>query len=870
MKFNKIGYVALAVALLGASCDKNYYDDNNFPGYKEGGKIVDVKTIEYTLTDNDYATIASNSTNKALAEEKGLSQELADVKKTHTLTDLITPDDFLPAFISSTWATADDLSVALITYNKATALPEEISKVQNATKYVLTKDDYIAIWDSETDYVENLTPNTVSKLTKVVPTDALEAGANVIVEYKYSEQEPSFSSEEPKPAYELSAVLGVAALDETVEVVARIVALSAQGPIIADKTGLILLYKGTGSLGDVVSVKGKISSYNFGFQLAAQSCEIETLATGTEVEHPAPTLIDGKMADNILLRDRNEYAKFVKLVGTPVQSGSYCNFNFDDAQTAQGSFYGITDEIKSKVTWGTPCTVYGYLCSVSKSGGAPKFVNFVATHVEAEPKLNKFTYVLGNTASGENVTATAFVSALSAQGPIITDNSGSILLYKGSGLNLYDVVTVTGAVSAYNFGLQINATSSAVEIIGTTECQDPVAYKMNGADLDECLTIASNFNAKYVEVEGTIVVSGNYYNFNVDGATTAQGSFYGITDELKAVVTDGMRALLRGYFTSVSKSGGAPKFVNMVVDTVIPANAPAYVPSTLSVVVPKSVKKYAVYEFDGTKLADPKYAVVQPSDYTEMGQQYENLSEPDTYLPKFLGKTYPYAEKDAEAIVAYIAYSGSAFWTADHYVYDGMVWNKDNGITPKTDQFRRDGGVWKIDHTLELDYSVMGTAEFKAFCQYCCNWVYDNIDVAKYNATPRDNAGVILSTDAVKVNGGSPTDYTFVSNYGNNEWYAGSYAYYGEMNWSGSKAAASWAEAGFDLSEDEIVEQMKKNSAEVFQNVLHYMYPDSGPEQYAKVVIKVYDYVSSAVWSFSFNVTGVGQFEYIEDSLTKL
>lgn len=863
---NILKSIALGAVVL-TSCE-TYYDDHNFPGYEEGSVIVDKKKIEYTLTDADYATIASNSTNKALAEEKGLSAELAALKTTLTFTDLITAKDFMPAFLKASYPTADDGSVANITYNNAAGFPDDITKVAAAASYTLSSDNYKAAWGSEDDYVDNLTPNTISKLAKNIDTAELNEGQLVVATYNYSEQEPVFSSGGDEPTIEFSSVLGVAPLNEAVSVVGQIVAESAQGPIVADKTGAVLLYKTTGvALGDIVEVEGTISAYNFGFQISGGT--VNVVKNDSNVARPAAVTIDGAALDQLLLRDKNEYAKFAKFNGEITVSGNYLNFTVEGATAATGSVYGATDALKTAVGAGYTGEFYGYISSISKSGGVAKFVNVIICQLGNEKPVNGYSSALATAAVGSAIDMTGVVMAVSTQGPILADNSGAVLLYKGSGYAVGDVVNVAGTLSQYNNGYQIDATSATCEILANGAYANyPYPLVLDGAGLDACLEIAAPQAAKYVEVECTISVSGNYYNFSVEGATAATGSFYGITDTFKSSVADGDKVLLRGYWMSVSKSGGVPKFVNIVASEVIPANAPSVKAPMGATVTPKSSKKYAIFSFDGTRLTETDYAVLQPSDYEKMGLNAGYLGKPDAYLLKYMNLNFPYAQKGDSKIVAYLA--SATQWAAQHYTFDGEAWVKDNGYAPKTDQFRVTDNQWAIDLTLELDYSVMGSAEFKAFLQYCCNWVYDNIDVKEYGATPRDNAGDILSTDAVKVNGASPADAVFVSTYGNNEWYAGTYAYYGEMNWSGPKAAAAWAAAGYTLTEDEIVEKMKQNAAIVFQNVLHYMYPDYGPETFRNVVIKVYDYVSSSVYSYKFAVVGVGEYEYIEDSFVQL
>ena len=60
-----------AVALMGWSCSSDYFNENYLDDYQNGQITTDVQNIDYTLTEDDYSTIAKNATNKALAEEAG-------------------------------------------------------------------------------------------------------------------------------------------------------------------------------------------------------------------------------------------------------------------------------------------------------------------------------------------------------------------------------------------------------------------------------------------------------------------------------------------------------------------------------------------------------------------------------------------------------------------------------------------------------------------------------------------------------------------------------------------------------------------------------------------------------------------------------
>lgn len=109
-------YIALlASAALTTACSD--YNDQ-FEGLKEGHHAVDVKKIDYTLTDADYKTIADDATNKALAKASGDSAALAALTKTKQFTEKITAAKYIPAFLAKKWFTADNGSAVIVHYNR--------------------------------------------------------------------------------------------------------------------------------------------------------------------------------------------------------------------------------------------------------------------------------------------------------------------------------------------------------------------------------------------------------------------------------------------------------------------------------------------------------------------------------------------------------------------------------------------------------------------------------------------------------------------------------------------------------------------------------------------------------------------------------
>ena len=573
------------------------------------------------------------------------------------------------------------------------------------------------------------------------------------------------------------------------------------------------------------------------------------------------------MADELLSRTENAYAQFVKIVGTTAISGDYYNLNLEGAETAVGSYYGLTDEQKAKLTDGELTTVYGYFFSISKTGGAAKYINFIVTHINEEPAIapaNDYTTALGAAVLNDVVEVKGYISAVSSQGPILTDNGGSVLLFKTTGYEIGDEVTVNGTITSYNKGFQIGTTGLTIEKTGTTTVTYPAPLKITGAVADELLASRTEDGyAIYAEMSGTTAVS-KYINFNIEGATTAQGSVYGATEEITAALTDGLNCTLYGYFVSISSG----KYLNMIV-TSIAVNTNVATATAAPTVVAE--KKYAFFKYNGTAFEATDIVAVQPAEMTEMGQTYGSFTNPqqDNYLPKYLAQKYPYAQDGKSLYVAYRCYaSGATTWKVDHYTYT-TEWSKVIYFESKTDQFRKGEGKWNIDRTLELNLPN-GDAFTKSFYQYCVNWVYDNKDVA-LGAPARDNADVIITTDIVNINGAKPSGNYWVSNYGNNEFYTGASAYYGNIDWRVSAVRGGFTAAGMgDLTDEQIQEKLKEHTAEVFGAVLSCLYPDMTPEEYKKVVINFYVYGPNVTYTCTYNVTGTGAFEYVADSMVAL
>lgn len=470
---------------------------------------------------------------------------------------------------------------------------------------------------------------------------------------------------------------------------------------------------------------------------------------------------------------------------------------------------------------------------------------------------------ISGAARGDAVTISGYVSAISTQGFVLTDASGSIFVYRKStepfsDLNVGSEITLTGTVAVNNYGKQID-TGSTYEVKGSRTVTYPTPTVLTGADLEHMKTTADMayqddqnagktvvvVNPYYVSLSGVVTVNGSNINLAVDGASKATGSIYGASDELKAKFVSNTTVTVEGYLIAIA--GG--RYFNIVVTkfdgtAIATADAHGVVSSRAAVTVP-SVNENAVYKFDGSVWTVASgTAILSHADYEAMGQTYDNLSGtiPATVLPIYLAQKYPYAVTDETVYVAYYYYNGSATVTrCDQYTYDGSTWNLYDGVITETAQFVRNKGVWTYDPSLLIELPAgKGQAASTLYFQTCVDWVKDNV----------------------------PDGSAYVSSYGNNEYYCGTSAYQGNVDLR--PGAAKDAYAGYaSMTDDEVVAlEMKRFETEVMPGALAILHPDIKPVDGIDVTVTINFYYYNAdrktlPATIIYKVTGPAQFTFV-------
>lgn len=160
-------------------------------------------------------------------------------------------------------------------------------------------------------------------------------------------------------------------------------------------------------------------------------------------------------------------------------------------------------------------------------------------------------------AANSKAKVNATVYAVCKTGAVLGDATGYIYYYN-TGIadlkwNVGDQGTIEGTLSAYG-GFNQFTSAANIEYVGHTDVTYPAATEL---DLDAWVATPA---IQFVKLQGTLNISGNYYNILVEGKT-AQGSVVGAQDELFAGIANGSVITVEGFAMYTSGSG---KYANIV------------------------------------------------------------------------------------------------------------------------------------------------------------------------------------------------------------------------------------------------------------------------------------------------------------------
>jgi hypothetical protein len=495
--------------------------------------------------------------------------------------------------------------------------------------------------------------------------------------------------------------------------------------------------------------------------------------------------------------------------------------------------------------------------------------------------------VIGSMVKGDAVDVNAYISAICAQGMIITDNSGSCLAYTGKTFDatawkVGQQLNITGTAGAYNGGAQVGSpvygeVKGTQAISVTPEVMTATTWDALSQKYADAKTNSTGINATYVKVTATIVVDGSYINFTVDGAEHA-GSFYQATDAQKAECTDGSTVTIEGWALSSSYSKNLSKTLLYMIPVYINDKAVnTFADGAVSAAKRKAGKKVsraaaenfassavnAVYTYNGSTWSVPSNVyVVTAADYAKMGVTSLSSTTAKTYIPTLLANEYPYAADGAEK---YVVYTGH---TCSKYTLTDGEWATKTTETSTVQFILMPTKKWMYDPTVYLYFSSNYKTDTVslAFYQACVSWVWNNINVAQLGI---DNS-LLDSWPSSITNYG----YCWGTSKPTQEGYGGASAYYCNVDtrpytlsrYMGDNYTTYYG----GLSDDEVVALAQKRFAtEVAPGAMGICYPDAeyvddGVDRIYEVTLIQYNdgtKTSSHEVTFRFKVVAKGTFE---------
>ena len=379
----------------------------------------------------------------------------------------------------------------------------------------------------------------------------------------------------------------------TYKIKGTVVAINARSFIISDGTNGILVFKGGSwacdvEIGEVLELRGETTKYptslteGVGVQFG-QGAVYKRVSTGTYT-YPAAKELKAADVENYA-KEKIIKPEYVKLTGKLSVSDKgdgkvYYNLVIDGTKI-KGSLAYPTNGEELKALDGKNVEVYGYIVYGTGSTSV-NFLNIVSTEVkevgggsvvEPDPETKKISDILA--AEDGSYTVKGTVVAINARSFIISDETNSILVFKGGSwacdVKIGEVLELSGETTKYptslTEGVGVQFGQGAVyKRVSTGTYTYPAAKELKAADVENYAK-EKIIKPEYVKLTGKLSVSDKgdgkvYYNLVIDG-TKIKGSLAYPTngEELKAL--DGKNVEVYGYIVYGTGSTSV-NFLNIV------------------------------------------------------------------------------------------------------------------------------------------------------------------------------------------------------------------------------------------------------------------------------------------------------------------
>lgn len=711
MKLNNWLYASTVLLML-AGCGDDWNEDK-LDGFVDRPGATDVKNIEYTLTDADYKTIATNKTNKALAEAEGLADELSKLTSNKYFTDQISAAKYVPAFLSEAYATADDKSAVKLTYNKLVGEPAYVTAIGAAKNYTLTDADYEGVWGKvvKASYLSPKTENRIGKILKTAMPEAA-AGDMVMVDYAFSETEPSVGG----------------GGGEVVEPTWTPVTLPVRA------SGKSWNYINVGPV-DLSEYKGMTVNIGFKYTSTVEKCGKWELKNFKVLSVPYLDIFCFKKQED------GSYKKlYMGKEGFP-GAGEYLFVSVDH----EGN-YNVLGAFADDKT-------YGYAKAVKTAVKGDVIDAAAAEHaitLEAaeggyymKDAKGRYLYMSGTYDSfnlSKEVGTDGYVWAINDKFQEWI-NITNVTKNKTVKMNFY------AKDARYSFGSYSDEKLTENTVFANTLCGDEAGFTVNDVNLGGMESV--------------------WYNDKTYGWVASAQDKNQVKHEAETMLVSPAIEIADNAALPYFTIDEALNFGNIDQVTVMVSTDYAALTSRAATRIAYGCNRTGLYVYDGESwskhsINDVTLDVMQPAAYASLGVGY--LKSPANVIPTYLKNNYPYAQADDKAVVAYYA-SETAAVAAKECIFNGTDWVLTAAAVPVVDQFVKNSGKWVYDPSVVIELpGGKGQPLSTLYFQAMTDWVWENID--QPNGITTKGQGYVTSY-------GNNEYYTGASAYqGNIDWRA--------------------------------------------------------------------------------------------------
>jgi hypothetical protein len=750
-----------------------------------------------------------------LAEADGVSAELENLKSSQSFSETLTAARYLPAYLADLWPTLDNASTVRVTYNFQSEYPAHLTELADVEVYEVTAEDYETIWNDQAFYY--LTPNkslarNVNGILNGAFPDA-EDGYITAIGYNYSDEEPA---DYVDPV--------VTSVNEDFSSVVNYEPVDLSGWINYAEVGEEL-WEGRSYSGNTYP---QFSAFGAGGEAIGWLISPEiNLADAT-----SPTL-----SFDVNLGYFNAYLMQV-LISEDYNEGDPTAATWTDV-THQFAIYSVPSGYTNL-----------YVAGLYDMSDYQENTFRVAFRYAGDANDDKTTtYQVDNVQIGDETTVEEtvvysenFTNGLDNWSNIAVQGTKewSVSSYSEEYRAVYSAYGTTGEQEGW-----LVSPSIAVPATGASQLQVDMAVGYYNAD---CLSVlvSEDFagdvtTATWTDVTGEFsfpVSPSGYSDVLSVGAATLNAyknkevyvafKYVGNADDSRTTTYQIYDVNVKSFTRSVPDAAPGLKSASAVV-----------------------ANNYALYTFNGTAWEPYSSAVIlNGSDYSAMGiSNFSSSNKTEDYLPNYLSVHFPYALEEDVQTVAYF-YGSRTDLSAEDYVFSNGAWTKADRKEVVTDQFVKTNGSWIWNPSMVINLGpVRNDPVIMSYYQAAADWVWENIDQAELGATEKGDG--------------------YVSSYGNNEYYAGTSAYYNNIDMR-AQAARNQYPAGYEgLADDEVVALMMERLGVVMGEVLSVLHSDVQPIEgvdgtiTVKVAIYLGTNVSDVTHSIVYKVVGPGEFELV-------